>query len=126
MSELKYPVSIRPLSSAEGGGYLAEFPDVTGCMADGETVEEALHEAEDALKAWLITAKENGDILPKPGIATHYSGQWRIRVPKSLHATLALRAKLEGVSLNMLAATLLAQGLGQQKIALEHKKESAN
>jgi antitoxin HicB len=113
MSKLKYPVTIRPLSKEEGGGYLAEFPDLPGCIADGKTVEEALHEAEDALKAWLSAAKEFGDPIPAPAIATNYSGQWRIRLPKSLHAALALRAKVEGVSLNTLAATLLAQGIGQ-------------
>lgn len=114
MSELKYPVSIRPLTKEEGGGYLAEFPDLPGCMADGKSVEEALHEAEDALKSWLAAAKEFGDVIPEPSIATNYSGQWRLRLPKSLHAALALRAQLEGVSLNMLAATMLAQALGQK------------
>lgn len=114
MSKLKYPVTIRPLTKEEGGGYLAEFPDLPGCMADGETVEEALHEAEDALKTWLATAKEFGDAIPEPSVAANYSGQWRIRLPKSLHAALALRAKLEGVSLNTLAATILAQGMGQK------------
>ena len=57
MSELKYPIAIRPLSSEEGSGYLAEFPDLPGCITDGETVEEALHAAEDALQAWLATSK---------------------------------------------------------------------
>ncbi|MBV8803165.1 MAG: toxin-antitoxin system HicB family antitoxin [Gammaproteobacteria bacterium] len=42
-----------------------------------------------------------------------FSGQWRIRFPKSLHAALVLRAKQEGVSLNTLTATLLAQCMGQ-------------
>ena len=114
MSELKYPISIRPLTNEEGSGYLAEFPDLPGCIADGETVEEALHEAEDALQAWLATAKEFGDEIPQPSAATQYSGQWRLRLPKSLHAALALRANREGVSLNMLAVTLLAVGLGQK------------
>lgn len=114
MSELKYPISIRPLSSKVGGGYVAEFPDLPGCMADGKTVEEALHEAEDALKAWFATAKEFDDPIPVPSSITQYSGQWRIRLSKSLHAALALRAKVEGVSLNMLTATMLAQDLGQK------------
>jgi len=43
---------VRPLSSAEGGGYLVEFP---GCMADGETPEEAIREARDALASYLAT-----------------------------------------------------------------------
>ena len=114
MNDLQYPITIRPLSEEEGRGYLIEFPDLPGCVADGETIEEALSEAEDALQAWIATAEEFGDLIPEPSISSKYSGQWRIRLPKSLHAALALRAKTEGVSLNMLAATILAQALGQK------------
>lgn len=123
MNKLNYPVNITPLSPEDGGGYLAEFPDLPGCMADGETVEEALQQAEDALTAWLATAVEFGDPIPEPGTMTEYSGQWRIRLPKSLHAALASRAKLEGVSLNMLAVALLAQGLGRtfKKTSIKHR-----
>ncbi|MCD6055136.1 MAG: hypothetical protein K0R12_98 [Gammaproteobacteria bacterium] len=113
MSEITYPMIIRPLSKEEGGGFLAEFPDLPGCMADGETIEEAIVQAHDALDSWLATAKLHGD--PIPSSSSNYSGQWRMRVPKSLHAALALRAKQEGVSLNMLAATLLAEGLGHRE-----------
>jgi antitoxin HicB len=41
MKRLKYSAIIRPLSKEEGGGYLIEIPELPGCMADGETVEEA-------------------------------------------------------------------------------------
>lgn len=111
MRKLNYPIVIRPLTEEEGGGYLAEFPDLPGCVADGKTITEALKEAESALDSWIKTAKEFGDPIPKPSIASKFSGQWRLRIPKSLHAALVLRAKREGVSLNMLAATLLAEGL---------------
>ncbi len=120
MSNLQYPITIRPLTKEEGGGYLVEFPDLPGCIADGETVEEALNEAEDSLQAWIATAEEFGDEIPEPSISSKYSGQWRLRVPKSLHAALALRAKSEGVSLNMLAATILAQALGQKMKDQQH------
>jgi antitoxin HicB len=113
MSNLAYPASIRPLTKLEGGGYFVEFPDLPGCVADGQTIEEAIHEAEDAVTSWIETAREFGDSIPQPSVSTKFSGQWRLRVPKSLHAALSLRAKQEGVSLNMLAATLLAKGLGQ-------------
>jgi len=124
MRKLKYPVTIRPLSKEEGGGYLAEFPDLPGCVADGPTVEKTLHEAEDAQKSWLLTAKKAGDVIPEPTIMNKFSGQWRIRLPKSLHAALVLRAKQEGVSLNTLAATLLAQGIGLKLLEKHrhHKK----
>ena len=110
-SKLKYPATIRPLTQEEGGGYLVEFPDLPGCIADGETVKKALQEAESAMQSWIETAKDFGDAIPEPSISTKYSGQWRLRIPKSLHAALTLRAKSEGVSLNTLAAVLLAEGL---------------
>ena len=114
MNAYDYPIIIRPLSQEEGGGYLAEVPDLPGCIADGQTIEEALHDVESAIVSWIETAKEFNDPIPRPSVATNYSGQWRIRVPKHLHAALALQAKEEGVSLNMLAATLLAEGIGKK------------
>src|SRR3954464_8371264 len=97
IGDIPYPFTVRPLSEDDGSGYLVEFPDLPGCMADGETIEEALHEAESAMKSWIETAKSFGDSIPEPGISSKYSGQWRLRVPKSLHAALTLRAKLEGM-----------------------------
>jgi len=44
-----------------------------------------------------------------------YRGEWRQRAPKSLHAALARRAEREGVSLDTLATTMLAEGLGRRR-----------
>jgi antitoxin HicB len=96
----------------EGGGYLVEFPDYPGCMADGATPEDALVEGRDALTSYVETLKALGRPAPVSGAA--YGGQWRQRVPKSLHAALARRAASEGVSLNLLVTTLLAEGLGRR------------
>jgi antitoxin HicB len=115
MNEFNYPATIQPLSEEDGGGYLVSFPDLPGCIADGATPEEAFHHAEDAMISWIKTAKEFGDPIPKPTTLNQYSGQWRMRAPKSLHAALASRAKEEGVSLNTLAITLLTQGLEKHR-----------
>ncbi|MBA2650308.1 MAG: type II toxin-antitoxin system HicB family antitoxin [Legionella sp.] len=115
MSDFNYPATIQPLSEEEGGGYLVSFPDLPGCIADGATPEEAFHQAEDAMLAWIKTAQEFDDFIPPPSKPNKYSGQWRMRAPKSLHAALASRAKEEGVSLNTLVVTLLAQGLEKHK-----------
>jgi antitoxin HicB len=115
-TRLDYPFQIRPLAEDEGGGFLIEFPDLPGCMSDGETIEEAVANGADALRSWIGTAKEFGDPVPPPSRPTDetYSGRWNMRVPKSLHRRLAERAKAEGVSLNTLAVTLLAEGLGRR------------
>ena len=107
---IKYPFEIRPISAEDGGGYLVSFPDLPGCLSDGETPEEAIQNGRDALKSWLATAKEFGDAIPEP--STQASGKFVQRFPKSLHAQLITRAKSEGVSLNTLVVSLVAQGLG--------------
>jgi antitoxin HicB len=110
----QYPFQVRPLTKDEGGGYLIEFPDLPGCMSDGETPEEAIVNGRDALKCYLLMAREFGDPIPPPSLFNQPSGQWRQRVPKSLHARLTARAEREGVSLNTLVTTLIAQGLGER------------
>ncbi len=80
-----------------------EFPDLPGCLADGKTIEEAVTNASDALRSWLVTAKEFKDPAPSAWM----SGKWVQRVPKSLHAKLAAKAEKEGVSLNTLVVSLI-------------------
>lgn len=111
----RYPFLVRPLSKQEGGGYLVEFPDFPGVISDGETPEEAIRNGQDALAAALMTMQEFGDPIPKPSQGTSASGQWRQRVPRSLHARLVSRARQEGVSLNTLVNTLIAEGLGRKE-----------
>ncbi len=110
MKASKYPVEVRPLNPGEGGGFLAIYPDLPGCMADGPTPEEAVHEVIDAAESWLKTAEEFGDPVPRPRTGGE-SGRFLARIPKSLHARLTARAKQEGVSMNTLLVALLSDGL---------------
>lgn len=107
----KYPFEIRKLTEDEGGGYLITFPDLPGCISDGETLEEAVNNGADAEDAWLAAAASWNDPIPKPGEAQ--SGKFVQRLPKSLHARLAVRAKQEGVSMNTLVTAFIAEGLGK-------------
>ncbi|RZF64005.1 type II toxin-antitoxin system HicB family antitoxin [Sphingomonas populi] len=66
MSAYDYEIDVRPLPESLGGGYLATAPDLPGCMADGETPEEALAAGYDAAAAWLETAAELGRDIPAP------------------------------------------------------------
>ena len=61
-----YEVDVRPLAAELGGGYVAEVPELPGCLSDGETPEEALANAYDAAEAWLETARELGREVPVP------------------------------------------------------------
>jgi antitoxin HicB len=59
----EYPFDLRPLSKTEGGGWLITWPDLPGCMSDGETPEEAIENGRDAFKAWMSVCQEE---LSKP------------------------------------------------------------
>lgn len=108
-----YPFKIRHLSQDDGGGYLIEFPDLPGCISDGETIEETINNGHDAVICWLAAAKESGRSIPKPGALEQQSGKWVQRVPKSIHLELVEKAEEEGVSLNTLVISILARELGK-------------
>lgn len=111
-----YAHIIEPLSAKEGGGFLITFPDLPGCLADGATEEKAIEAARDAFLCWVSTVADISDVIPQPKfntVASTSSGKFVQRVPKSLHAQLAVRAKEEGVSLNSLVLSFIADGLGR-------------
>ena len=94
---------VRALSHEEGGGYLVTFPDLPGCMSDGETIAEAIENAAEAEAVWLKAASKWDKPGPKKLVA---------RLPVSLHHDLTVKASQEGVSLNTLIVTMLSRELG--------------
>jgi len=110
-----YPFEVRPLSEEEGGGFLISYPDFSDCISDGETVEEALTNGKDALKSTIATLKAKDLPVPSPNGGGVASGKFVARVPKTVHARLSSRAKTEGVSLNALVLTFIAEGLGRKE-----------
>jgi antitoxin HicB len=117
---LKYPIT---LHKAPEGGFVAEIEDLPGCLAQGETLEEAYLEIEIALKLWLETTYEDGQDIPLPRDNRSYSGKFIVRVPKSLHRKLDLLAKREGVSLNQYLVSELSHIVGKEA---NNKKGPAN
>lgn len=115
-----YAHVISPLSVEDGGGFLITFPDLPGCMSDGETEAEAVENGRDAFIAVVSALADMGRDIPAPSFspdaaaAPGASGKFVARVPKSIHAKLTSRAKAEGVSLNTLVLTLIAEGLGRR------------
>ncbi len=107
-----YAVLLTALTEADGGGWLATVPDLPGCMSDGETPSDAAKNVADAIVSWKEAAEELGRPVPVPGSSV---GQWRQRVPKSLHVELKQIAQAEGVSLNALVAAILAESVGRRR-----------
>ena len=62
MKKLIYPAVFHP---EDVGGYSVDFPDLLGCVTEGDTLEEAIRMAEDALGIYLYSLKEDGEEAPK-------------------------------------------------------------
>ena len=104
MSKLNdYPFEVRPLSAEEGGGYLISFPDFAECISDGESVDEAIENGRDALKATIAALKTKKLPVPAPNSGGVASGKFVARVPKTVHAQLVTRAP-RGGSRSMLSS----------------------
>ena len=110
----QYQFTVRPLSKDEGGGYLVEYPDLPGCMSDGETIEEAITNGREALRDCVEVFEESGRKLPKPSIE---AAQWRQRLPRSLYSKLTRQAASEGVSINSLVTAIIAEAIGSRQAA---------
>ncbi|HEY7067690.1 MAG TPA: type II toxin-antitoxin system HicB family antitoxin [Chloroflexota bacterium] len=102
----------------EDGGYTAVFPDLPGCLTQGETLEEVAAMAEDARRGWIHNEYDRGREIPLPSYPDdEYSGQFRLRIPKSLHRRLAESAAVEGVSLNQYLVMLLTRAETEARAA---------
>lgn len=93
----------------EEGGFVVSFPELPGCITCGETVEQAISNAVDAKRAWLEAAIEEGVNICEPDLLDNYSGQFKLRIPRSLHRSLAEHSKREGISMNQYCLYLLSQ-----------------
>jgi antitoxin HicB len=62
----RYRIMLRPLDTQEGGGWVAEVPELAGCMSDGETPQEAVESVMDAIACWIEAAEEDGRPIPVP------------------------------------------------------------
>lgn len=105
----RYPLTV--FWSQEDGAFIAEARDLPGCSAVGDSREEAVQEARDAIETWIEAAQAAGNPVPEPSSAAPehaYSGKLLLRMPRSLHAQLARDASTEGVSLNQWVVHLLS------------------
>ena len=108
----QYRFTVRPLSKEEGGGYLVEYPDIPGCMSDGETIDEAITNGREALRDSIDVFRESGRKIPKAIIE---AAQWRQRLPRTLYSKLTKQAENEGVSINSLLTAIIAEAIGAKQ-----------
>jgi len=110
---MKLPYKAEVTPDMDEGGFVASYPELVGCVTCGETMEKALANLLDAKKAWLEAAIEDGLEIPEPESANVYSGQFKLRIPKSLHKSLAEHSKAEGISMNQYCLYLLTKNDAQ-------------
>jgi predicted RNase H-like HicB family nuclease len=79
MTLRKYRVEI--YWSAEDDLYLAEVPELPGCLTHGETITEAARNAEEAIEGWLETAQNLGRPIPEPVVERRYGARSGPAVP---------------------------------------------
>ena len=108
---LSLPYRMELVPDPDEGGFAVSFPDLPGCLSCGDTADAALQNALDAKKAWLEAAIESNVSIHEPGSLDDYSGQFKLRVPKSLHRSLAEISKREGVSMNQYCVYLLSKNV---------------
>jgi len=98
------------------GSFRAEIIEFPGCIAVGDTAAEALANLEDVAAGWLEASIEKGHRVAEPIENAAFSGKLLVRLPKSLHQRAAHIAAREGVSLNQLIVSCLAEQVGAKSI----------
>lgn len=105
---LAMPYRMEIIEDKEEGGFVASYPELPGCITVGETIESAATNALEAKREWLIAAIEERIEIREPEGLESYSGQFKLRIPKSLHRSLTEHAKKEGISMNQYCVYLLS------------------
>jgi predicted RNase H-like HicB family nuclease len=112
--DIKYPVTVQ---EEPDGGFFVTNPDLDGCMAEGDTLQEALTNLADARELWIETRLADGYPVPEP-VKEVYSGKMLLRMAPTLHSQLAHLARRQRISLNLLINTALARFAGGEDLLL--------
>ncbi len=108
---MSLPYRVEVVEDKTEGGYALRCPELNGCMTCADTIEEGFRMLEDAKREWFAACLEEGTAIPEPLREEDYSGQFKLRLPKSLHRLLAQRSSEEGVSMNQYCVYLLSKGV---------------
>ena len=89
---LSLPYRLEIVPDTEEGGYGARYPELPGCITCADTLEGVVAMS-----------------VPEPDSDENYSGQFKLRMPRSLHRSLSVHAKQEGISMNQYCLYLLTK-----------------
>lgn len=106
---MKKPYRMEIVEDQDEGGFVVSYPDLPGCITCGETMESAIKNAVDAKREWFKAALEDKVEIHEPDSLLKYSGQFKLRIPRSLHRDLAEHSVREGISMNQYCVYLLSK-----------------
>jgi predicted RNase H-like HicB family nuclease len=109
---LKKPYTRVLIPDEESGTFTAQILEFPGCIAEGASPAEAYERLEAAAESWIEGALELQQEIPPPSADVQFSGRFALRLPRSLHRQAAQLADVEGVSLNQLIVSTLAEKIG--------------
>ncbi len=109
---LEAPYSRVLIPDAETGTYTAKIAEFPGCVAQGDTPEEAYRNLEAVAESWIEEVLGMGQRVPEPATGGQYSGRVALRLPKSLHRNAVRLAERDGTSLNQFLVTAIAEYVG--------------
>jgi predicted HicB family RNase H-like nuclease len=119
-ANLPYTITIERRDD-QGAYYVARVVELPDLLMTGVTPEEAVAELESVKKEWIATYLELGNKMPPPLKMRSLSGKFQIRLSPTLHEALALRAELDGVSLNKYINSALSRAVGQDEGRVKEK-----
>ncbi len=109
---LSLPYRLEIIPDTEEGGYVALYPDLPGCLTCSDTLEQAIANAQQAKNEWFVAALEDGVDIKEPDndiYSEKYTGEFYLKIPKSLHRSLAEHSVKEGISINQYCLYLLTK-----------------
>lgn len=106
---LNYKVEV--LEDKDEGGYVVSCPELPGCISQGESISDAMRKLKEAKELWFESMIDRKREIFEPKNEEEYSGQFKLRLPKSLHKKLAEKSINEGISMNQYCLYLITNSL---------------
>jgi predicted RNase H-like HicB family nuclease len=113
---LREPYTRVLIPDPESNTFTAQVLEFPGCVAQGDTPQEAYANLEEAAKGWIQAALDMGQHIPEPSANQSCGGKVLVRLSRSLHRQAALVANHEGISLNQLFVTAIAEKVGAASV----------
>lgn len=108
---MSLPYRVEIVVDKSEGGFTLHCPELPGCITCAATIEEGLKLLEDTKQSWFSACLKDDVPIPEPSRLEDYSGQFKLRLPRSLHKRLAEKSTEEGISMNQYCVYLLSKGV---------------